>query len=171
MEIRRGCYGLPQSGILANKLLKKRLAKHGYFESPHTSGLWKHVSRLVHFTWVMNDFGIKYVGLGFRVNLIFPKPMPHFISQDDEYAGYVERMNKHSNLQTSVNDVASLHKQSIISWESTLHMQHITSFRRALKTTQAFSKTTFSLTIWQTVSVHPITQETSTKYEKLARNV
>ena len=25
MEIRRGMYGLPQSGILANKLLKKRL--------------------------------------------------------------------------------------------------------------------------------------------------
>jgi len=98
MEIRRGCYGLPQSGILANKLLKERLAKHGYFESPHTSGLWKHVSRLDHFTWVVNDSGIKYVGLGFRVNLIFLKPMPHFISQDDEYAGHVERMNKHSNL-------------------------------------------------------------------------
>eukprot|EP00804_Cyclotella_cryptica_P019675 CCRYP_016443-RA/>CCRYP_016443-RA protein AED:0.57 eAED:0.37 QI:0/0/0/1/1/1/2/0/345 len=40
MEIRRGCYGLPQSGILANKLLKKRLAKHGYFEVAHTPGLW-----------------------------------------------------------------------------------------------------------------------------------
>jgi hypothetical protein len=32
MEIRRGMYGLPQAGILANKLLKKRLALHGYFE-------------------------------------------------------------------------------------------------------------------------------------------
>ena len=61
MEICRGCFGLPQSGILANKLLKKRLAKHGYFESPHTSGLWKHVSRPVHFTLVVDDFGIKYV--------------------------------------------------------------------------------------------------------------
>jgi hypothetical protein len=45
MEIRRGCYGLPQAGILANKLLKKRLAKHGYFELPHTPGLFKHISR------------------------------------------------------------------------------------------------------------------------------
>ncbi|KAL7524505.1 hypothetical protein ACHAXR_000602, partial [Thalassiosira sp. AJA248-18] len=42
MEIRKGMYGLPQSGILANKLLKKRLAKKGYFEMPHTPGLWKH---------------------------------------------------------------------------------------------------------------------------------
>jgi hypothetical protein len=31
--------------ILANKLLKKRLAKHGYFELPHTPGLFSHVSK------------------------------------------------------------------------------------------------------------------------------
>ncbi|KAL7534747.1 hypothetical protein ACHAXR_008723 [Thalassiosira sp. AJA248-18] len=31
MEIRKGMYGLPQSGILANKPLKKHLAKKGYF--------------------------------------------------------------------------------------------------------------------------------------------
>ncbi len=47
MEIRKGMYGLPQAEILANKLLKERLARHGYFEQPHTSGLWKYVSRPV----------------------------------------------------------------------------------------------------------------------------
>ena len=61
MEIRRGCYGLPQSGILANKLLKKRMAKHGYFELPHTPGLWKHVSRPVQFMLIVDSFGVKYV--------------------------------------------------------------------------------------------------------------
>ncbi len=30
MEIRKGMYGLPQAGVLANKLLKERLARHGY---------------------------------------------------------------------------------------------------------------------------------------------
>jgi hypothetical protein len=44
MEIRKGMYGLPQAGILANKLLKLGLAHHGYFKQPHTPGLWKHVS-------------------------------------------------------------------------------------------------------------------------------
>jgi hypothetical protein len=44
MDIRKGMYGLPQAGILANKLLKKRLACHGYFEQPHTPGLWKHAT-------------------------------------------------------------------------------------------------------------------------------
>ena len=31
MEIQMGMYGLPQSGILVNKLLKERLSEHGYF--------------------------------------------------------------------------------------------------------------------------------------------
>ena len=32
LEIRKGIYGLPQAGILANKLLRKRLAPAGYYE-------------------------------------------------------------------------------------------------------------------------------------------
>jgi hypothetical protein len=38
-EIRRGMYGLPQAGIMANKQLAKFLAKEGYFQTPHTPGL------------------------------------------------------------------------------------------------------------------------------------
>jgi hypothetical protein len=63
MEIQKGMYGLPQAGILANKLLKKWLAQHGYFEQPHTPGLWKHVSRPVWFNLCVDDFGIKYIGI------------------------------------------------------------------------------------------------------------
>eukprot|EP00804_Cyclotella_cryptica_P004376 CCRYP_006792-RA/>CCRYP_006792-RA protein AED:0.32 eAED:0.32 QI:0/0/0/1/0/0/2/0/518 len=62
MEICWAMYGLPQAGILANKLLKQRLAKHGYYEVIHTPGLWKHMTRPVSFTLVVDDFGIKYVG-------------------------------------------------------------------------------------------------------------
>ena len=58
MEIRRGMYGLPQAGILANKLLRTRLARHGYFEQPHTPGLWKHLSRPVWFNLCVDDFGV-----------------------------------------------------------------------------------------------------------------
>jgi hypothetical protein len=49
MEIRKGMYGLPKVGILANKLLKLHLAHHGYFEQPHTPGLCKHVSQPIWF--------------------------------------------------------------------------------------------------------------------------
>lgn len=62
MEIQKGMYGLPQAGILANKLLKERLGKFGYYELPHTPGLWTHTSRPITFTLVVDDFGIKYVG-------------------------------------------------------------------------------------------------------------
>jgi hypothetical protein len=55
-------YGLPQSGILANKLLRLRecLLKHGYYEMPHTPRVWKHISRPISFTLGVDDFGIKY---------------------------------------------------------------------------------------------------------------
>jgi len=62
MEIRKGMYGLLQAGILANKLLKECLARHGYFEQPHTPGLWKHVSRPIWFNLCVDDFRIKYIG-------------------------------------------------------------------------------------------------------------
>ena len=40
VEIRKGMYGLPQAGILAQKLLEKRLKKKGYYQSMYTPGMW-----------------------------------------------------------------------------------------------------------------------------------
>ena len=60
MEIQRRMYGLPQSGRLANILLKERLEEHGYYELPHTPGLFTHKTRPIWFTLVVDDFGIKY---------------------------------------------------------------------------------------------------------------
>jgi hypothetical protein len=54
-------YGLPQSGLLSNQLLRKRLAPHGYYECTHTPGLWKHETRPISFTLVVDDFGVKYI--------------------------------------------------------------------------------------------------------------
>ncbi len=45
IRAKRGIYGLPQAGLLANKLLKKRLNKHGYRQSKLVPGLWKHDTR------------------------------------------------------------------------------------------------------------------------------
>ncbi len=53
-------YGLPQTGILANQLLRKRLAKHRYYKVPLTPGLWKHHIQPIQFTFIVDDFGIKY---------------------------------------------------------------------------------------------------------------
>jgi len=62
VAIKRGMYGLPQSGILAQELLEKRLNAHGYRQSKFTPGLWTHDWRPICFTLVVDDFGVKYVG-------------------------------------------------------------------------------------------------------------
>ena len=61
MEIQRAMYCLKQSGMLANKELKKVLDKAGYFSSPHTAGLFVHKTRPISFTLVVGNFGVKYI--------------------------------------------------------------------------------------------------------------
>ena len=62
LEIRNAIYGVPQAGILANKQLCEKLESVGYCEVAHTPGLWRHVTRPVQFSLVVDDFGVKYVG-------------------------------------------------------------------------------------------------------------
>jgi hypothetical protein len=62
-EIRRGCYGLPQLGILANDLLRKRLEAEGYYEAATVPGLWRHKWRPIQFCLLVDNFGVEYVGI------------------------------------------------------------------------------------------------------------
>ena len=59
-EIRRGMYGLPQAGKLANDQLQAFLAPHGYVPCPITPGLWKDTHSDLMFTLVVDDFGVRY---------------------------------------------------------------------------------------------------------------
>jgi hypothetical protein len=61
IDIQKGMYVLPQSGILTNELLQRNLAKDGYRPTTHTQGLWTHNTRLISFSLVVDDFGVKYV--------------------------------------------------------------------------------------------------------------
>jgi hypothetical protein len=51
----------PQAGIVANKLLHKWLLPHAYYNFANTPGLWKHITRSILFTLVVDNFEIKYV--------------------------------------------------------------------------------------------------------------
>ncbi len=42
IDIQKGMYGLPQAGILAQKLLEKQLNEHGYSQIKAVLGLWTH---------------------------------------------------------------------------------------------------------------------------------
>ncbi len=58
----RAVWGLLQAGILANKLLQKGVASHGYFECIKTPSLWQHAWCPIQFTLAVDNFGVKYVG-------------------------------------------------------------------------------------------------------------
>ena len=60
VEIRRGMYGLPQAGRLANDQLVAFLKEHGYAPCPLTHGLWRHTTRDIVFSLVVDDFGVRY---------------------------------------------------------------------------------------------------------------
>ena len=60
MEIPKGMYGMPQAGKIANDKIKLHLAKFGYDPAPITPGLWRHQTRPLQFSLLMDDFGVKY---------------------------------------------------------------------------------------------------------------
>ena len=70
VEIRKGMYGLPQAGRLANDELVKHLDSHGYVQDEHTHALFTHRTRPISFCLTVDDFGIKYVGKQHAKHLI-----------------------------------------------------------------------------------------------------
>eukprot|EP00804_Cyclotella_cryptica_P016130 CCRYP_004246-RA/>CCRYP_004246-RA protein AED:0.35 eAED:0.35 QI:0/0/0/0.75/1/1/4/0/1339 len=89
-QIVKGVYGLPQSGILANKLLETRLNAAGYYQLDATPGLWRHKWRPVMFTLIVDDFGVEYVGLSHAHHLRDVLQTHYDITQNwkgDLYAG------------------------------------------------------------------------------------
>jgi hypothetical protein len=56
-------YGLPQAGIIAIQLLKKRLSEKGYYQCQRTPGLWRHVWRSIIFCLIVDDVGIKVTNM------------------------------------------------------------------------------------------------------------
>eukprot|EP01082_Thalassiosira_pseudonana_P012372 g11214.t1 g11214 contig5:382941-386300(-) len=90
LEVRKGMYGLPQAGLLAQELLEKRLAEHGYFQSKIIPGLWKHVTRPVCFTLVVDDFCVKYIGKQHAEHLMGVLKQHYEITEDwkgEKYCG------------------------------------------------------------------------------------
>jgi hypothetical protein len=61
VKIQKGMCGLPQAGILSQNLLKERLNKHGYHQSPTKPGLWRQDWRPISFTLCVDNFDIKYI--------------------------------------------------------------------------------------------------------------
>ena len=75
-------YGLPQEGILAQKLLEKRLNAKGYRQSDICPGFWNHDWRPICFSLYVENFGVKYVGRQQDKHLMNTLKENYTISQD-----------------------------------------------------------------------------------------
>ena len=63
IKIKQGMYGLKESGVLANKLLKEQLSTYGYYKCNYTPVLYKNFWRTIVFSLVVDDFGVKCEGI------------------------------------------------------------------------------------------------------------
>jgi hypothetical protein len=80
VEIQKDMDGLPQAGILANKLLKKRLAIRGYYQCQHMPGLWHHMWHDITFCLVVNGFGIKMTSMADMKHLLSSLQEHYFVA-------------------------------------------------------------------------------------------
>ena len=60
MEIQKYMYVLSQSGKISKNKLKQHLEKFVYDPAPITLGLWRHQTRTLKFSLVVDDFNVQY---------------------------------------------------------------------------------------------------------------
>eukprot|EP00804_Cyclotella_cryptica_P024318 CCRYP_015306-RA/>CCRYP_015306-RA protein AED:0.36 eAED:0.36 QI:0/-1/0/1/-1/1/1/0/360 len=89
VRIQKGMYGLPQAGIIAQKLLEQRLQANGYHQSKINPGFWTHNWRPICFALCVDDFGVKYVGKAHADHLINTLKGHYEISTDWEGRRYI----------------------------------------------------------------------------------
>ena len=70
MHIICGMYGLPQAGILANKLICAHLPHFGYYKVDHAPGLWRHKTLPIALILVVDNFVIKYIDTSYAKHLL-----------------------------------------------------------------------------------------------------
>jgi hypothetical protein len=116
IEVKKGMYGPPRAGILANLLLAKRLDPHGYRQTKFTPGLWAHDTLPVTFSLVVNDFGVKHEGLANAHHLIDALEHHYTVSKDckgDLYCGitlHCDYLHHHVDLSMPGYITAVVHK-------------------------------------------------------------
>ena len=63
IHIKRGMYGLPEAGMLANKLLNKCLLKSEYYKTQFITRPYRNGWRPIMFSLVVDDFRVKRKGI------------------------------------------------------------------------------------------------------------
>ena len=109
VEISWSIYVLPQSGALANKCLKENLNPHVYFEVNHTPGSWRHITRPISVSLVVDNFGVKYIDKADADHLIAAPKKYYAISEDWTgvlYYGITLKWNYEKYIQKQYVDIS-----------------------------------------------------------------
>ena len=62
LETRKYMPSFKQAGRIANDRIKAHLAHFGFVPVPRTPVLWKHATKPIIFSLVVDKFGVKYIG-------------------------------------------------------------------------------------------------------------
>eukprot|EP00804_Cyclotella_cryptica_P016746 CCRYP_002051-RA/>CCRYP_002051-RA protein AED:0.35 eAED:0.35 QI:0/0/0/0.66/1/1/3/0/318 len=89
VRIQKGMYGLPQAGIIAQRLLEQRLHANGYHQSKSNPGFWTHHWQPICFALCVDDFRVRYVGKEHADHLINKLKGHNDISTDWEGCRYI----------------------------------------------------------------------------------
>ena len=81
-RVKKGMYGLLQSGIIAHEALKEHLKPYGYAPAKITQGLWTHKDKDINVTLVVYDFGIRYKNKKDADLLILAPQAKYEVTQD-----------------------------------------------------------------------------------------
>ena len=62
LEFQKVMPGLKQAGRISNDRIKAYFAHFGFTPVPKTPALWEHTTKPIIFSFVVDDFGVKYTG-------------------------------------------------------------------------------------------------------------
>jgi hypothetical protein len=125
LEIWQAVWGLPQAGILANKLLRKRLAPHGYYKCVNTPGLWHHQTQPITFSLVVDDLGIKYVSKQHAEHLITCLKEKYKLAKDwsgEPYCGI--KLNWNYDKRTLLMSMPGYIKKQLLKYKHAVQRVH-----------------------------------------------
>jgi hypothetical protein len=124
VEVQKGMYAPPQAGSLANQLLARRLSIHDYHQTKFTPGLWRHITRPIQFTLVVDACCVQYVVEEHAQHFIDALETDYTVSKywtDGLYCGITlkwDYKNKHVDLSMPGYIKYALHKYQHIMTKS-----------------------------------------------------
>ena len=102
VKITKGMYGLAQAGRLAQDRLIPHLSKHGYEQCREVPMLFRHATRPIAFTLIVDDFGIKYTNLADADHLFAALRELYVITTDMSGEQYIGLHINHNRIKHTI---------------------------------------------------------------------